>query len=1145
MINKPFIKTAVEENITNTASPKVIGEWTMSRYTKVKDDWPKTNETTAQKKWGTELDYPSLFPLNTVTQQFRDPGIVYSTGYDSFSASYSNADTKFGVNPIKIFNLGLSANKLNDNRLYPRTYIANKDNRFHYWISSARTLAKADAFKSRGEFSCDLQDGSRALQFELRFDDEVPVNKLVAKFNTHIGNPQDITFWVRKGGSWSVAATGIDCPNDGIVEIYRPYTGNNNVGTWTTSKEYYTEDSPNSIDIDGIRIGVGSMQRTTPVSEAVESAVNASLELVEFTPRLAIDLTERTTGYNVSEEISSNDLSDKLVGNVSTNQGSINFMNDDGFFDTSTTSNILNGRLDEYIEFTVDLTYDNSIGGSKSDRTVTQLTMLSDVWTSSGEEEVSVSLVDYSKVLQEAKAQEVVAANVPAYAAIWLLCDGVGFNRVNINRSTDEEDDLLLEYFWVSPKQTVWDIIQELAKSYQLAVFFDTNGVLQVMTRKYLYDRNAATTSSVPANYILYGEPAGSKLSSINTVNRTESHTINKVEVVYKALNKYSISGGKNKKKSRNSILWKPEDPFIIGAAEIVQSFDAAATQIKIDPRFDDALFKYSGRFQIEDTGRILEYTAKQYKLDSGNKWIKSENDMQAAIEENNGFRPKFTGWIKLSNPTHKGLDSVVYDIRENWQCVKFLDGAQTGSNDFNPLKFTKLGDGKNAGGALKITTSFTGAARYKIWKKGESYNEYDRVGIKFKMVKGSDPEAGVVIYPQGTNMASGYHISVTNKDSPSGPRINVVRTNTNGGNSQIDFDAANEYEGPKVNKGRWYYLEAVIWGNEKDWKVNVYINGNYCGTWKDNSAGALNRTQKAQFFVKGDGIVLIDKFYVVNTKGKKKDRDSEVYNIGRKDLLYNSKLCPGDKMFSKYLKDAIRGRYKSKMWIYNFNHAGWATAREIAHYKAEFELPSIKQNLYISNKNVNDVLYKKRPMGATITFKNMSEKNQLVNGSRETRISGANHDEACFIFGTSIRLQEEQKITYKDRDLIRRTGENNVEINASWIQTREAAVSLAQFVRDRFGLPTRNYSMEIYGNPLLELGDIVGVYWPGRSLGEYTYLVSSVSHSWDNGLSTTVGLTMRQDIPARVISSPGFTVEDDEMIPPNFAQIEANNHVE
>lgn len=1161
MISKPYIQDAIEQNNTNTAVPQVIGEWNMIRYTTITDDFPRTTQTDEQKAWGVDRGYDDFFPVTSITKPQRDPGIIYSTLYDSWGTSYS-AQNKEGVNTVKFAKYSLNETKRTDNKKYPRAYMAGRTNNFQYWISSARTLAKTDAnSRTPGQFSCELADGSRGLRIAIQFDTAVPANKIVAKMNTHIANPQDIKFEVKVGGSWSTVATGIDCPDSGVVEIYRQYVANDLPGTWTTSPEYYTTDEPNSIEIEGIRMTVDSMLRILP-SGATENAVNASLELIEFTPRLVIDLTERTESYNVGYEVG-NDTSELMFGEATTNTGEIVFSNDDGFMDTVSSTSILNGKLDEFVEFKVDLKYDSSIGGTATDRTVRQLTMLSDTWSSEGQNTTTVSLVDHSKVLQESKAQETLVTDIPAFAAIWLLCDGVGFNRCDVNRSTATEDDYMIEWLWTNSDKTVWEYIQEIAKSFQLAVFFDNFGRLQITTRKYLFDRDSELPANTPMDMTLYGEDFNNNISSIISDSRRESEIFNWVKVRYKAANKFVTSRGH--RRSSNQILWRGEDPMVVGAADITQSFAQGATQIRIKG-FDDSLFKYSGRFVVEDTGKIYEYDAKKYSLfGGGSVWVTSDTDMIYAIEQNNGIRPTFTGWIRLSEPAAAGINAIYYDFRQSWKCMKFARESGTGQNDMSPIKFVRREGDK--GGYLKITTNFTGGSRYKIWKDSESYDKYDRVGVKFKFSDGDDPEIGVVVFPTGNHFAGGYHISVApqvfgNVEGVFGDKvnlstlasdINVVRVNGTGGEKQVprtetfvqlaDFRQERTYEAPKVRKSDWIYLEVLVSGNEKDWNFDVFINGNYVGQWSDKSDAALSRTRKAQFFVKGDGKVLVDKFYVVNTVGFNDYKRGYLYNINRKDKADNDKAAPGDKLFNKYINDYLQRKYDARTWVYSFNHGGWATAREMAHYKADFEMPAISQKIYSSNKNVAITRYRKRPMGAGFTLHNRSEKNQLVNGERETKVANARRNEALFITATTLFLGAEQELDYKDQDLINQFGEKTLEITGEWLQTRESAVGIGKFIRDRFGTQTSNYDLEIYGNPLIQVGDIVDVYWPGKRIAAYSYVVTKVEHNWADGLDTNISLAMRAtDIPDKTITTNDDSVEANSIKPPLFYQISADS---
>jgi hypothetical protein len=60
--------------------------------------------------------------------------------------------------------------------------------------------------------------------------------------------------------------------------------------------------------------------------------------------------------------------------------------------------------------------------------------------------------------------------------------------------------------------------------------------------------------------------------------------------------------------------------------------------------------------------------------------------------------------------------------------------------------------------------------------------------------------------------------------------------------------------------------------------------------------------------------------------------------------------------------------------------------------------------------------------------------------------------------------------------------------------------------------------------------------------MADYTYLVSSVSHSWSDGLETTVDLVIRQDPPAKKVKVWEPNIETDEMLPPGFYQISAES---
>lgn len=1135
------LNTSLRQKHEHYVVPKVIGEWISSRYVSVSEGFPITNETAAQTRWGDNRNYPALFPVGEIIRPFRDPGICYSTMYNSFPTSFANAgDNK--VFTTKIKSTWTEANRV-DNRFYPRWYLAGKSNVFKYWISSARTLSGTDGNgRVAGEFSCTNQN-SRALQVDVEFDSTVDTNKIQIKVNTHIATPDGVDVWAKKGGTWSQIATNITCPDSGVMSIYRTTIGTSGVGTWSTTPTYYTDTAQNYTPLQGIRLVVSKMKRVLPASGGTQAARNVSLEVLEFTPRLAIDLSSRVLDFDTAHELGNNSQSNLLLGTASSNTGAVTLSNNDGFFDKNGT-NLLSGKLDENVEFTIDLTY-SEVSGSP---TIRQATMLSDTWKSNGYDEINLSLIDYSVILQTEKAQEAIYKNISATEAVWRLCDGIGFNRVDVKTNEGLEDFDDMDYFWTDGEKTVWEYIQELADSHQMSVFFNEFGRLQVMTRRYLYERTRQDgDAALTVDATLYGEASGANLSNIFDYSVAEAGTINKASITYKAVNERKFNRNRSNA-GKNQIFWKQDSTYTLGAAEIVQSFAEGDTVIVLAKDEED-IPNYKGKFVIEDKGsRVFEYRAKQYQLANGStRWVESDKEMAIAVEANNGSRPIFTGKIKLSRGAPYSLNSIIYDLRQNWNIQKFTEGSAKGEVNFSAVKWQKLSSGKDSGGALSITNPWGAAASTKLWPKGADYDIYDRVGIKFKIVNGENPHTGVVIFAQD-NGQTGYHVSVSPGVNDNGyPEVRVLRTNSAGNSTALSKKLDDNYETPFVKKGEWMYVEAIITGDSnasaKDWKFNVYINGNFLGSWTDTGSNALARSQKAQFFVRGNGRVLIDKFYVINAgQDKSSERKSAYWSVKRKDLLYNRKATPGDKQFNRYKNQFDNKKQDSRVWVYNFNHAGWATAKQIIHLDVDFAMPALRQKIYSSNNNVTIARFDRRPMGASFTMKNHSERNQLMSGEKETSVAGAKHKESLFIYGRGFYLQEDQTVKYRDQELIRRRGPLAFDLNSQWIQRRESAVSIGKWLRDRFGADMQKLTVEVYGNPLYQPGDIVDIYWPGKVDSSLTFIVNSVSQNWENGLNTTLELVSRLSIPAKPHVMGDNSYQSDDMVPPEWYQISATS---
>lgn len=83
------------------------------------------------------------------------------------------------------------------------------------------------------------------------------------------------------------------------------------------------------------------------------------------------------------------------------------------------------------------------------------------------------------------------------------------------------------------------------------------------------------------------------------------------------------------------------------------------------------------------------------------------------------------------------------------------------------------------------------------------------------------------------------------------------------------------------------------------------------------------------------------------------------------------------------------------------------------------------------------------------------------------------------------------------------------MQIDSSFIQSRDSAEKLLKLVGHSIDNFSKDVSLNIYGNPLIEVGDVVTVSYPLLGVNQQKYIVHSVSNSFNNGLSTKLTLNM------------------------------------
>lgn len=81
------------------------------------------------------------------------------------------------------------------------------------------------------------------------------------------------------------------------------------------------------------------------------------------------------------------------------------------------------------------------------------------------------------------------------------------------------------------------------------------------------------------------------------------------------------------------------------------------------------------------------------------------------------------------------------------------------------------------------------------------------------------------------------------------------------------------------------------------------------------------------------------------------------------------------------------------------------------------------------------------------------------------------------------------------------------VQIDSEWIQSSSAARKMLRLIEKSIDGFSRNVDLTIFGNPLIQVGDVISLSYYLKGISGAKYFVHSVSQQFDQGLQTSIGL--------------------------------------
>lgn len=440
--------------------------------------------------------------------------------------------------------------------------------------------------------------------------------------------------------------------------------------------------------LSGIRIVVDTMNKQ-----------DSTFDLIELSPRLAVDLSDKTLDASINKTAGDLGTAGLPVGQLLASTGSITLFDYDQAFNTNNESSIVNKYITNNIQIKF---YDIIVDVDGYDYFVPIKTLYSEGFpsTSTYDRQVTLNLRDMYFYFESQTAPQILLTDASLSSAIAILLDSIGFSNYVFKR-IDDEPELIIPYFYIAPDQSVAQVLNDLAVSTQTAMFFDEYNNFVMMTKDYLMP----SESQRETDLTLYGsidfEDSGlvenkttnTKLANIIEVSSQENSVFNAGAIsyetryiqktfgslrqasmidqdktwVYKPVLLWEVSGSQSTKSVNDQV--GTQSSYVLSAIPLNSNLTDAVPYVSGNKLINNTmdlgegvywLTRNSGYFYAN--GEVIKYDAVQYNVSGvGNVWIKNGQEYQdyfSKISFNGKIYP--TGLIRIyAEPNYEVINDI------------------------------------------------------------------------------------------------------------------------------------------------------------------------------------------------------------------------------------------------------------------------------------------------------------------------------------------------------------------------------------------------------------------------------------------------------------------------------------------------------
>ena len=441
--------------------------------------------------------------------------------------------------------------------------------------------------------------------------------------------------------------------------------------------------------VDGLRIVVDTMNK-----------FDSTFDLIELSPRLSVDLSDRVTNYSVTKVASDLGMSGLPVSQLLASTGNLEIFDYDQSFNYNNSDSIISKYVNNSLQIKF---YEEILDVSGYNYFVPIKTLYSEGFPEqkSSERKVSMSLRDMFFYFESMAAPQMLLRDISVSSAVSILLDSIGFSNYLFKRVPGESESII-PFFFIQQDQTIAQVLNDIAMSTQTAMFFDEYNNFVMMSREYMLPSKGERSTDM----VLYGSPESGNMSNIIDLSSQTNSVFNDGKIVYTERsiqrNYGTLDSAQSLDIDKNwtykiSELWNlPADPdttpdhsgnagtheYALSAVPLNTTL-TADIPVVVDGKIKNNIIdfgeniswvgnRYKGYFYAN--GEVIKYDAVQFSipgiqqmdvpselLDGSNVWISSVQEYQKYFSKV-PFNGKIyrTGLVRIySEPNYEVVDGV------------------------------------------------------------------------------------------------------------------------------------------------------------------------------------------------------------------------------------------------------------------------------------------------------------------------------------------------------------------------------------------------------------------------------------------------------------------------------------------------------